>query len=203
MISMILIDFRMALVPLPGKPATRDIPGGKLPSEGDFLQLLHGEVEDRGGFRGFRGIGDLCCTIRKDRCQCDGGEDVGLEAGGEGVEGGSGGAQERKMHCKARGEPCLMAKMKKGWQEAALPVKSSDFNIMEQFNKFKQNFDKSKKPQQRAKHSKMANKYYKTTVNMAPNTWEEDIRTDSVLTAARRDEKIRLLADYIGPNSTR
>ena len=49
------------------------------------------------------------------------------------------------MHCKARGEPCLMAKMKKGWQEAALPVKSSDFNIMEQFKKIKQNFDKSKK----------------------------------------------------------
>ena len=80
MISMILIDFRMALVPLLGKPATRDIPGGKLPSEGDFLQLLHGEVEDRGGFRGFRGIGDLCCTIRKDKCQCDGGEErVGRE----------------------------------------------------------------------------------------------------------------------------
>ena len=87
------IDFRMALVPLLGKPATRDIPGGKLPSEGDFLQLLHGEVEDRGGFRGFRGIGDLCCTIRKDKCQCDGGENVGLEAGGEGGEGGSGGEE--------------------------------------------------------------------------------------------------------------
>ena len=96
MISMRLVDFRMALVPLLDMPATRDIPGGKLPSEGDFLQLLRGKVEESGCFRVFRGIGDLCCTIRKDKCQCDGGEDVGLEAGGEVEEGGSGGPRRGK-----------------------------------------------------------------------------------------------------------
>ena len=46
----------MELVPLLGKPATTDIPGGKLPSEGDFLQLLHGFVEAGGGFLGLEEI---------------------------------------------------------------------------------------------------------------------------------------------------
>ena len=78
------VPFRMALVSLLGKPATRYIPEGKLPCEGDFLLLLHGVVEARGGFRGFRGISDLCCTI--DKCQCDGGGNVGEEGGGEGEE---------------------------------------------------------------------------------------------------------------------
>ena len=54
----------MALVPLLGKPGTRDIPGGKLPSEGDFLQLLHGEIEARGGNVGSRAVKDLCCKIK-------------------------------------------------------------------------------------------------------------------------------------------
>ena len=82
-------------------------------------------------------------------------------------------------------------------------MKSSDYKIIEQFKKIKQSFDKSKKPQQKAKHNQMASKYCETTVNLAQNSWEEDIRKDSVLTAARRDEKIHLMADYIGPNSTR
>ena len=51
----ISVHFRVALVPLLGKPATRYLPGGKLPSDGDFLELLHGKVEARGGFVGFRG----------------------------------------------------------------------------------------------------------------------------------------------------
>ena len=38
----------MALVPLLGKPGTREVPVGKLLSENDFLQLLHGEVDARG-----------------------------------------------------------------------------------------------------------------------------------------------------------
>ena len=59
------VPFRMALVPLLGKPA--DIPKGKLPSEGDFLLLLHGEVEARSGFRSFRGIIDLCCRVTSDK----------------------------------------------------------------------------------------------------------------------------------------
>ena len=82
----------MALVPLLGQPSTREVPGGKLPSEGDFHRLLHGEVEQRGGFRGFRGISDLCCTIEKDKCQCEGGDPVVVEAGEEVGEGGSDGA---------------------------------------------------------------------------------------------------------------
>ena len=126
------VPFRMALVPLLGKPATRDIPEGKLPSEGDFLLLLHGEVEARGGFRGFRGISDLCCKVKSDKCQCDGGENVGEEGGGEGEGEGREAEQGRsaeKMHCKARGQPCLMAIIQKGWKEAALPVKSSSCNL--------------------------------------------------------------------------
>ena len=107
------------------------------------------------------------------------------------------------MHCKARGQLCLMAIIQKGWKEAALPMKSSDYHILEQLKKIKQNFDKNKKPQQKAKHGQMALKYFNTTVNLAPSTWEEDIRHDSVLTAARKDEKIRLLGDYISENSTR
>ena len=131
------VPFRMALMPLLGKPATRDIPEGKLPSEGDFLLLLHGEVEARGGFRGFRGISDLCCTVKSDKCQCEGDDNVGEEGGGEGEgeEGGGGGREAEqgrsaeKKHCKARGQPCLIAIIQKGWKEAALPVKSSSCNL--------------------------------------------------------------------------
>ena len=55
---------------------------------------------------------------------------VVVEAAEEGGEGGSDGALNRKVHCKSRGQPCLMAKMKKSWQEAALPLKSSDYKII-------------------------------------------------------------------------
>ena len=185
----------MALVPLLGKPGTREIPVGKLPSEGDFLQLLHGEIEARGGTVSSREVKDLCCRIKEEKCQNKGGEGTEVESGEAlGMD---------EVHCLARGQPCLMGKMKKGWREAALPMKSDDYNILEQFKKLKQNFDKNKKPQQRAKHSQMADKYNKTTVNMAPSNWEEQIRHDTALTSARREEKINLLADYIGKNSTR
>ena len=52
----------------------------------------------------------------------------GEEGGGEGREAEQGRSAE-KMHCKARGQPCLMAIIQKGWKEAALPVKSSSCNL--------------------------------------------------------------------------
>ena len=115
----------MALVPLMGQPSTREVPGGKLPLDGNFLRLLHGEVEERGGFRGFRGIDDICCTIEKDQCQCKGGDPVVVEAAEKSGEGGSDGALNRKVHCKSRGQPCLMAKMRNSWQEAVLPFSTA------------------------------------------------------------------------------
>ena len=55
-------------MPLLGKPGTREIHVGKLPSEGDFLQLLHGEIEARGGTVSSREVKDLCCRIKEDKC---------------------------------------------------------------------------------------------------------------------------------------
>ena len=55
------ISLKSNLLPLLGKPGTWDIPVGKLPSEGDFLQLLHGEIEARGGTVSSREVKDLCC----------------------------------------------------------------------------------------------------------------------------------------------
>ena len=54
----------MALVPLLGKPGTREIPVGKLPLEGDFLQLIHGKVEAKGGTASSRGLKDPCCKVK-------------------------------------------------------------------------------------------------------------------------------------------
>ena len=138
---------------------------------------------------------DLCCKIKDDKCQCEGGEET---------EGGSGDAPRLDgVHCLARGQPCLMAKLKKPWKEAKLPLKAKDHHILEILKKIIDKFNNNKKAHQKAKHSNMAEKYYTTTVNLAPSTWEEEIRHDPVLTATRRNEKITLLADYIGKHSTR
>ena len=96
-----------------------------------------------------------------------------------------------------------MAKLKKPWKEAKLPLKAKDHHILEILKKIIDKFNNNKKAHQKAKHSNMAEKYYTTTVNLAPSTWEEEIRHDPVLTATRRNEKITLLADYIGKHSTR
>ena len=97
------ISLKSNLLPLLGKPGTWDIPVGKLPSEGDFLQLLHGEIEARGGTVSSREVKDLCCGIKEDKCQCEGGKGTEVESGEAlGMD---------KVHCLARGQPCLIPKI--------------------------------------------------------------------------------------------
>ena len=42
----------------------------------------------------------MCCTIKKDMCQCNGGADVGLEDKSEGGMEESGGSQEMNADCE-------------------------------------------------------------------------------------------------------
>ena len=104
-----------------------------------------------------------------------------------------------------RGLPCLLAKLKERWEEAGLPIKDRDHQIIEILTKLKADFDKLKRKKFNNEESKQEaiNKLKMKTVNLAPIDWKTRIMSDRILWAQAKADKVELLDDYIGPMATR
>ena len=93
-----------------------------------------------------------------------------------------------------------MAKIKKNWEEAHLPIKDLDSNILRSLVKIKNDFDKKKR---HGFSEGELEALKKTTVNLAPSDWESRILADRLTSAAQHIVKINILKDYLSANGTR
>ena len=176
------------LIPSLGVSGLAAIPAGKLPSHHDFIRLLF--HHQHYNFQGFSGIRSISCTVdnktKKARCHVEG-DPTSLWC-------------DTRASCFQLGCPCLLAKIKKNWEDAELPLKDQDDNILRGLEKVKSAFDKKKKNGlSQADIAEMK----KTTVNLAPQDWERRILADQLTSAAQHQEKIALMRDYLSPEGTR
>ena len=102
--------------------------------------------------------------------------------------------------CLQLGSPCLLAKIKKNWNDAHLPLKDNDEHLLRALEKIKKGVDK-KKRHGLSREDMEALKG--STVNLAPEDWEQKILADRFVFAAQHRAKISLMRDYLCPDGSR
>ena len=107
---------------------------------------------------------------------------------------------DTRTSCLQLGSPCILAKVKKNWEDAKLPLKDQDDHILRVLEKVKSAHDKKKKNGLTEADIAMLKK---TTVNLAPQDWESRILADELTSAAQHQEKIAVMRDYLCPEGTR
>ena len=107
---------------------------------------------------------------------------------------------DTRMSCLQLGSPCLLAKVKKNWEDARLPLKDQDNHILRVLEKVKSAHDKKKK---NGLTEADIVQLKKTTVNLAPQDWERQILADNVTSAVQHKAKIAVMRDYLCPEGTR
>ena len=107
------------LIPSLGITGLAAIPPGKLASH-DFIHLLFHHQHYK--FLGFNGLRSICCVVdgktKKGRCHEEG-DPTSLWC-------------DTRTSCLQLGSPCLLAKFKKNWEAARLPLKGQDDHIIRQ-----------------------------------------------------------------------
>ena len=168
------------MIPFLGLEPLEQAPPGRVVSEAEAIQLIWGHVNSN--FRGFRGISEVSCKLSGRKSVC-------LESGG----------------CREKGAPCLLYKIKVQWMEAGIPTFDEDRQIITKLSALKSSFDKKKKNTKLSNQNKQIyiDKLKQTTFNLAPVDWEDRIRREKFLSAAANLERIRIVKDYIGKESTR
>ena len=176
------------IIPRLGVTGLAAVPQGKLASQHDFLRMLfHHQHYD---MLGFQGIQSICCKVdsksKKAKCKevCDVSEPW----------------SESRAGCIESGSPCLLAKLKKNWDDANFPVKDCDSSILRVLGKIKGDFDKKKR---RPLSAGEVESLMRTTVNLAPADWENRIRSDRLTSAAQHVLKINTMKDYLDAEGTR
>ena len=163
------------LIPSLGITKLAAIPPGKLASHHDFVRLLFHHQQYN--FQGFNGLRSVCCMIdsktKKGRCHEEG-DPTSLWC-------------DTGTSCLQLGPPCLMAKVKKNWEDARLPLQDQDDHILRVLEKVRSAHDKKKK--NGLTEADIA-ELKKTTVNLAPQDWERKILADNVTSAVHHKEKL-------------
>ena len=140
--------------------------------------------------QGFQGTASACCKIdsKTKRARCRDNTDLMVSW------------SDSRAGCIEAGSPCLLAKVKHNWEEAHLPIKDRDNDILRVLSKIKDDFDrKSKHGVPEAYLESLKNQ----TVNLAPADWERRIRADPLTSAAQHLAKINLMKDYLSSEGTR
>ena len=113
------------LIPSLGITKLAAIPPGKLASHHDFVRLLFHHQQYN--FQGFNGLRSVCCMIdsktKKGRCHEEG-DPTSLWC-------------DTRTSCLQLGSPCILAKVKKNWEDARLPLKDQDDHILRVLEKVK------------------------------------------------------------------
>ena len=164
------------------------VPPRKLASEHDVLRLLF--HQQHYNLMEFQGVPSICCKVdsKTKRTRCKEVSDPTIPW------------CETRAGCIQSGNPCLIAKVKKSWEEAHLPIKDCDSHIIRSLVKIKSNFDKKK----RHGFSEGELESLKaTTVNLAPSDWESRILADRLTSAAQHIVKINIMRDYLSADGTR
>ena len=175
------------LIPLLGEYGMAAVPVGKLASHCDFLRVLYHHIHYKS--IGFQGIRSIVCRIdsnKKARC-------------GESKEGTEAWCDVR-AGCLQLGSPCLLAKIKKNWNDAHLPLKDNDEHLLRALEKIKKGVDKKKRHGLSREDTEALKR---STVNLAPEDWEQKILADRFLSAPQRRAKISLMRDYLCPDGSR
>ena len=176
-------------IPALGVVGLAAIPPGKLASHHDFLRLLFHHLHYR--VQGFKGIASKACKIncktKKARCR-------------DQVDDPTSTWSEVRTSCLQLGSPCILAKVKKNWEEAEFPLKDHNFNILQVLNKVKKDFDKKKKNGLQEEYLETLKK---TTLNLAPKDWESRILNDRLMSSAQHRAKIMIMRDYLCPQGFR
>ena len=105
------------MIPLLGVSGLAVVPPGKLASHHDFLRLFFHHLHYN--LTGFQGVPSICCKVdsKTKRTRCKEVSELTTPW------------SETRAGCIQSGSPCLMAKIKKNWEEAHLPIKDLDSNI--------------------------------------------------------------------------
>ena len=176
------------LIPSLGITGLAAIPPGKLASHHDFIRLLF--HHQHYNFLGFSGLKSISCKIdsktKKARCHEEG-DPTSLWC-------------DIRASCLQLGCPCLLAKVKKHWEVARLPLKDQDDHILRVLEKVKSAHDKKKK--NGLTEADIA-ELKKSTVDLAPKDWERKILADNLTSAVQHKQKIALMRDYLCPEGTR
>ena len=176
------------MIPLLGVSGLAVVPPGKLASHHDFLRLLFHHLHYN--LTGFQGVPSICCKVdsKTKRTRCKEVSELTTPW------------SETRAGCIQSGSPCLMAKIKKNWEEAHLPIKDLDSNILRSLVKIKSDFDKKKR---HGFSEGEVEALKKTTVDLAPSDWESRILADRLTSAAQHIVKINILKDYLSADGTR
>ena len=176
------------MIPHLGVSGLPAVPPGKLASEHDFLRLLF--HQQHYNLMGFQGVPSVCCKVdsKTKRTRCKEVSDPTTPW------------SETRAGCIQSGNPCLIAKIKKNWEEAHLPIKDCDSHIIRSLVKIKSNFDKKKG---RGFSEGEVESLKATTVNLAPSDWESRILADRLTSAAQHIVKINIMRDYLSADGTR
>ena len=164
------------MIPLLGVSGLAVVPPGKLASHHDFLLLLFHHLHYN--LTGFQGVPSICCKVdsKTKRTRCKEVSELTTPW------------SETRAGCIQSGSPCLMAKIKKNWEEAHLPIKDCDSHIIRSLVKIKSNFDKKKG---------------RGISDLAPSDWESRILADRLTSAAQHIVKINIMRDYLSADGTR
>ena len=176
------------MIPHLGVSGLAAVPPRKLASEHDVLRLLF--HQQHYNLTGFQGVPSICCKVdsKTKRTRCKEVSDPTIPW------------CETRAGCIQSGNPCLIAKVKKSWEEAHLPIKDCDSQIIRSLVRIKSNFDKKK----RHGFSEGELESLKaTTVNLAPSDWESRILADRLTSAAQHIVKINIMRDYLSADGTR
>ena len=176
------------MIPQLGVSGLAALPPGKLASEHDFLRLLF--HQQHYNLTGFQGVPSICCKVdsKTKRTRCKEASDLTTPW------------SETRAGCIQSGNPCLMAKIKKNWEEAHPPTKDLDLHILRSLVKIKTNFDKKKR---HGFSEGEVESLKTTTVNLAPSDWESRILADRLTSAAQHLVKINIMRDYLSAGGTR
>ena len=176
------------MIPRLGVPGLAAVPREKLASHHDLLRLMF--HHQHYNMQGFQGTASACCKIdsKTKRARCRDNTDLMVSW------------SDSRAGCIEAGSPCLLAKVKHNWEEAHLPIKDRDNDILRVLSKIKDDFDrKSKHGVPEAYLESLKNQ----TVNLAPADWERRIRADPLTSAAQHLAKINLMKDYLSSEGTR
>ena len=176
------------MIPRLGVPGLAAVPRDKLASHHDLLRLLF--HHQHYNMQGFQGTASVSCRIdsKTKRAKCRDDTDLMVPW------------SESRAGCIEARNPCLLAKVKHNWEEAHLPIKDRDNDILRVLSKIKDDFDRKSKngvPEAYLECLK------KQTVNLAPADWERRIRGDNLTSAAQHLAKINLMKDYFSSEGTR
>ena len=163
------------LIPSLGITGLAAIPPGKLASHHDFIRLLF--HHQHYNFQGFQGLRSVCCMIdsntKKGRCH-ETGDPTSLWC-------------DTRTSCLLLGSPCLLAKVKKNWEDAR-----QDDHILRVLEKVKSAHDKKKR---HGLTEADITKLKKTTVNLAPQDWERKILADKLTSGVQHQAKLAVTSN--------